>query len=534
MSPAWQVCGPIESPAGINIQPSVIQAIDGTMRMAWMGRPASTYIILYASGAWNGSAWNWNPSTSIANQAGINQNPSLVQLQNQTISLFFAYKNSTVHHYQLYFVSQNGGLFSKKYVPVPLTNPTSLNDTLPSTAVAKDGTLWLVWTRDNTTAAGGHPVMRQLWYKTLKGTTWSVEQPLTSSTDLNWNFQPSVVAGRDGVVRIAYSSGLSSTQVFQINYITNNCSVWCSPVQLTTQTTTQDEDSSMIQDRNGTFWIFWSRNVPVSTSSAFVIFDRYSTNNGAAWTTESQLTAATCGTVCFDSEYPAAVQSTVDKNIWVFHAYNPINNFNIYALETTTPISPVHDVSIYNINPDASLNYAGGFHDAYTLTGVPISWSAIIQVQVGLQNTGDFPETVTLSLTFTNTTNYRLTPQVLILQPGSATLAVFNLNTTGVRPARYGLSGNASIPVETLGNKLDGLFSVPNAVHLLPLGDVDQNGADSITDVSIVFYAYGFTCYTPSTCSTRFQTAQWGDINGNGIIDIIDVGVVLANFGINT
>lgn len=536
MAVGWQLCGPIESSNGINIQPSVIQASDGTMRMAWTGRPASAYVILYASGTWNAtaSAWNWNPSTAIATQAGINQNPSLAQLPDQTVNLFFAYKSTTSGHYQLYYVTQNGGSFDKAYTPVPLTTPTGLNDTLPSTAVAKDGTLWLVWTRDNSTAAGGHPVMRQLWYKTMKGSTWSTERPLTSSSDLNWNFQPSVVAGRDGIIRVAYSSGPSSTQVFQIKYITYNGSVWSPPVQLTTQTTMQDEFSSMMQDRNGTFWIFWSRNIPIGTSSGFVIFSRYSTNNGAVWTTETQMTSALCGTVCFDSEYPAAVQSTVDKNIWVFHSYNPVANFNIYALETTSPVFPVHDVSIYNINPNTTLNYAGGFHDPYTATGIPISWSANILVQVGLQNTGDFNETVTLSLAFTNTTSYRLAPQILTMRPGSTLLTQFLFNTTGVRPARYGLAGNASIPVVTLGNKLDGLLSTTNAVHLLPLGDLDQDGSVTITDISIIFYEYGFTCYTPATCSPRFQVAQWGDINGDGIIDIVDVGVVLNGFGTYT
>jgi len=64
------------------------------------------------------------------------------------------------------------------------------------------------------------------------------------------------------------------------------------------------------------------------------------------------------------------------------------------------------------------------------------------------------------------------------------------------------------------------------------LGDVDQDGSVTITDVGVVFYNYGFSCYTPATCSPRYN--PFADANGNGIIDIVDVGVVSRNFDIFT
>jgi hypothetical protein len=500
--------------------------------MAWTARISTAYDIFYGTGAWNGTAWNWNAGAGIATQPGANQNPSIVQLLNGTLYVFFTYKSTTSNHHQLYFISSNGGTWSR-YIPVPLANPTTLNDTLASAAVARDGTLWLAWTRDNSTLTASH-VMRQLWYKTLKGTVWSTEQSLTLASDVNWNFEPSVVAGKDGIIRIAYARGVSSTGNFQIYYLTYNGTVWTTPFQLTTQTTTDDDNPSIMQDRNGTFWIFWARNVPSGTSSAYVIYDISSTTNGASWTSETALTGITCGVVCVDSEYPGAVQSTADKNIWVFYATNPVSNFNIYALKTTSPISPVHDVSLSYFSPNASMIYAGGFHDPYTASGIPISQSALVQILVVFKNPGDFSETVTLTLTATNKTNYIIGTQVLSIPAGSSSLTYFNFNSTGVKPARYGLSGNASIPVETLGNKQDGLLSTPNLVHLLSWGDIDQDGSVTITDVTTVFYNYGFTCYTPATCSPRYIAAQWGDVNGNGIIDISDATVVAHNYGTYT
>jgi hypothetical protein len=503
--------------------------------MAWTARISNAYNIFYAIGAWNvtARAWNWTAGAGIATQPGANQNPSLVQLLNGTFYVFFTYKSTSSKNHQLYFISSNGGTWSR-YSPVPLANPTTLNDTLAAATVGRDGRLWLAWTRDNSTLTGIH-VMRQLWYKTLAGTIWSTEQPLTLPTDTKWNFEPSVVAGKDGIIRIAYARGQSPN--FQIYYLTYNGTVWTSPLQLTTQTTTDDDNPSIMQDRSGTFWVFWARNVPAGTSSAYVLYGISSTTNGASWTSETALTGVTCGVVCVDSEYPAAVQSTVDKNIWVFYATNPpslLNNFNIYALTTTSPIYPVHDVSISYFSPNASMIYAGGFHDPYTASGIPISQSAVVQILVVFKNPGDFNETVTLTLTATNKTNYSIGTQVLSILAGSTSLTYFNFNSTGVKPARYGISGNASIPVETLGNRQDGLLSTPNLVHLLPWGDVDQDGSVTITDVTTVFYNYGFTCYTPSACSPRYLAAQWGDVNGNGIIDISDATVVARNYGIYT
>ena len=541
-SSSWQICGPIESPNTINLQPDAIQVNDGTLGMVWLSLVGSNLAVLYASGTWDGVSWSWSTGTDITTQAGKNQNPALAQLANTTTYMFWSYKPSTSPNYQLYYLKQNGGLFSKTYVKVPLTNPTPLNDTLPSASVGRDGTLYLVWTRDNSTRVGTTPVMRQLWYKTLKNGVWSVEQPLTSATDVNWNYQPSVAVGKDGVVRVVFSRGRFSTNVFDVYYMTYSGSSWSSPQAVTTQTTTQDSYPTIAQDRNGTFWVFWSRNLGTGNSTAYSVFESSSFNNGSNWTGGTGLTPTSCGSSGCDSEYPTAVQSTSDKNIWVFYATNPVLNFNIYALETTSPVTPVHDVAIvpYTNTPlpafirtNASQVYPGGLHVPYGwVNGVytPINESALVRVTVNVQNFGDFAETVTLSLSVTNTTTTKFATSVFQLSPGAITVNSFNWNTTGFKPARYGITANASIPIVTMGNKLDGLIVTTNLVHLLPPGDVNQDGSVTISDVTVVFSAYNFSCFTATTCSPTFMSAQWGDVDGSPVIDIVDATVVAQNY----
>src|SRR5213594_718795 len=141
-SAAWQICGPIQSPNTLNIQPNVIQASDGSLRMVWTSLiSANNYAVLYANGLWDGASWNWAPGSNITPLGGKNLDPALAQLVNTTLYMFWAYKATGSPNYQLYYLTQNGGLFSRTYTRVPLTNPTTLNDTLPSASVGRDGTL---------------------------------------------------------------------------------------------------------------------------------------------------------------------------------------------------------------------------------------------------------------------------------------------------------------------------------------------------------------------------------------------------------
>jgi hypothetical protein len=333
------------------------------------------------------------------------------------------------------------------------------------------------------------------------------------------------MAGKDGIMRVAFSRGQSSLNNFQINFVYRTSSGWSAPRAIVNSNPTgNDQNPSLIQDRNGTLWVFWSRDMTTN----FAIRGESSIDNGTTWLGETLLTAA-CST-CADSEYPAAVQSTGDKKLWVFYSTNPgVTGFDIWALVTVSPIFPVHDIAISNsigsYGTNASLIYAGGFVNPYA----GINQSPVVALYVTVLNLGDFAETSSVSLTVTNTTSFSLGTQSVSVSQASSSVAFFLWNTSGVKPARYGLSAVASIPVEPIGNRGNDALARTNIVHLLPLGDVDQDGSVTLTDVSVVFYNYGFSCFTPTTCSPRYN--PFADMNGDGIIDIVDIGVVSRNYG---
>jgi hypothetical protein len=520
ISPPWQVCGPIEAFTGLDIQPTILQALDGTLSLAWTGnhdannRLTSNFNVLYATRLANGT---WLPASLLTNLGGKNQMPSLAQTSDGTIYLFWSYTATSSNHSSIYYRTFKFNIWSGYN---QITFPSSgYNDTGPSATLARDGTLWLAWTRDNSTSSGGTPVFKQLWYKTLSGGVWSSETSLTSSSDINWNWQPSIMVGQDNVVRLAFAKGQPSLSNFQISYMNRTGSGWSSPAPIVSSTSS-NVNPSLVQDRNGTIWVFWSRTIPVGTLNDYVVYSKFSTDNGNSWSTEVALTAVSCGTfTCVDSENPAAVQSTTDLKLHVFYATNPsVTGFDIWSLESAA-ISPVHHVAVTAYSPSSSLQYQGGL--------ASIGQSPLVSVSVTVTNPGDFNETVTLTLTATNTTNYVIGVQnSLILAKGGAKVFIFSWNTTNVKPARYGLSAVLSaIPGMSIGFQTDASLKSTNQIHILPLGDVDQDGSVTITDVTVFFYDYNAVRGVPGS---RYN--PYCDIVNTGIINIVDIGVVLATY----
>jgi hypothetical protein len=530
-SPSWQVCGPVEAYPGFDLQPAALSAKDGTLWLSWTANHNANGVItqnlnvLYATRLSNGT---WLHPALLSTKGGQNEMPTLAQTNDGTVYLFWSYQNATLGHTQIYYRTFNGIAWSA-YTRV--TSTVKENDTSPSAAVGRDGTLWLVWSRDNDTASGTTPIYRQLWYKTLRAGVWSQDTSLTSTSDLNWNWQPSIMVGKDGLVRIAFAKGQNVPGHFQIYYMTNNGAGWstASPVAslCNGSSCSTDANPSIMQDRNGTLWLFWGRNMIVSsTQSDYVVFGKNSVDNGAHWNiTETAITAVSCGvSSCIDSQSPAAVQSNVsfDKSIWVFYSTDPsITGFDIWGLKTLNPVYPVHDVTVSSFSASSTLQYSGGLRS--------IGQSANVTIYVTITNLGDFNETVSVTLTATNTSSINIGTRSQFVTNGSLGTLIFAWNTTGVRAARYGLSATAApLPRETVGNLGDNTLSTTNQIHILPLGDVDQDGSVTITDVGVVYFNYGFLV---GSLHNGMIVPAFADINGNGIIDIVDVGVVSRNYG---
>jgi hypothetical protein len=508
----WGSPTAIDTGSGINILNTGLQAINGTMWLAWQTnrfRGNSFYDIAYKT--YTNGVWS---STAGLTTGGVNSGASMAQLSNGTILIFWAYKPAA--SYLIYYKMYNPGGWSN---PIQATS-TSLNDTNPSVAVGGDGTLWLVWARNNSSCTGScvNPD-KQLYYKSLKAGSWSAETKLTSDTNQNW--VPNVTVTKDSIVRVAWSKGLGSLENYQVYYKTFSGSTWSAETRVVSSTSS-DEHPAIMQDRNGTMWLFWQRKIYyTSLLFYYVLFSKYSYNSGTSWSTETQMTNTATSV---DSMMPFPVQSTYNKSIWLFYTTNPFSAEDIYAL-VSSPIQPIHDVTIRAVTTSWKFQYFGGLPS--------IGQSQIVSFTVTVLNLGDQSEIVTVSLSVYNSTSYNLGTKQNLAVPGGTVDLTFSWNATRGKLGLYSASASVNpVPGETVPNQADNNVTSIGITRVVPWGDVDQDGSVTISDVSVFYYDYGFGPAAAPCGSTHCKYFPYEDINNEGIVDIIDIGIAAHNYGI--
>jgi hypothetical protein len=462
------------------------------------------YYKTLSSGLWSLPVNITAPGIGRVNNAG----PALAQLHNNTIILFWV--ANTTGAYNIYYERYNAGIWSAR---VHLTIGSG-NDTNPDAIVGQDGTLWLSWARKTATCCVS---TAQIFYRTLKGNVWSGEAQLTSDATLNlW---PGMTATKDGRVWLVWSKWLNANKEYQIFSSINNGTVWSPAIQIISSNLL-DTHPDVLQDRNGTIWLFWARDVSIGTGLfESKIFAKTSFDNGISWSADTQLTFDPVCCQTNDSD-PAPV-TTSGNSIWIFFdSDQPTGStLNLYYI-TSSPIFPVHNVAVSKIASSPTVVYPGGMKS--------VGQSGTVKINVTVTDPGDFVETVTVQVTAVNKTSYVAGSATGSVVPGGSAVIQVTWNTTGVLAGRYALVATiAPVAGESLGNVGGNRMAVGSAVHILPLGDVDQDGNVDIIDASTVALAF------QSTPGTQYWN-PYADINGNGIVDIIDVAIMAKNFGIVT
>ncbi len=499
------------SPPAFNLLPSALQSRDTRVYVAWESNRAnmsSTRFDIWLSILSGGI---WSAPTNLTSKGSGNFNnaePALVQHANGTIFLFWVANFTGA--YNLYYERYNGGVWSPR---VSITTGPGF-DTAPAPTVGNDGRLWLTWSR-RTVVSG--VATAQIFYKTLINNVWSAETQLT--TDSTRNEAPVLTTTKDGRIWLVWQKWIKNAGDSQIFSMVNSGTGWSAPVQIVTSTLI-DAHPAIMQDRNGTILLFWSRDLPLG-SGIFEskLFTKSSFDNGVTWSADQQITF---DPLCcqIDDDDPSPIM-TVHQTIWLFYDSDlpDASSFGIYYLNSSL-IFPVHNVAVSGISASPTLTYPGGMKS--------VGQNGLVTVNVTITDPGDFSENVVVQVTAVNKTSYVAGSAVGTVKPGIPLYLTVNWNTTGVAAARYKLVATiAPVPGETPGNAAGNSMSVLSAVHILPFGDVDQDGEVSIIDASIVAYAFG-----SSPGSPRWN--PYADINNDGIVDIIDASIMAANFGIVT
>ena len=271
-----------------------------------------------------------------------------------------------------------------------------------------------------------------------------------------------------------------------------------------------------MQDRNGTIWAFWSREITLSKGSfEQKLFFKFSGNAGLTWSPNSQLTFGGDATNPIDDITPSAVQG-IDKSLWVFYSSDlttsSTNSFQIYYIKTN-PIFPVHDLAVSSMQFSLNKTYPYG--------DTP---SSMVQINLTVSDLGDFAETAIVTVEAVNNTAFNIFSSSTNISSGSSARFALYWNTTSAPPGRYTIQASvAPVAGETAGAAMDNTLRQGSVMILLP-GDLDRDGRLNINDAAMMGSAYlakpGDSNWNPDA-----------DLNRDGVINIFDFAIMAASYG---
>ncbi len=444
------------------------------------------------------NGYGWSAESVIVNGTYDDISPSISQLNNGTIILVWSRGTTgNLNSYQIYTQGFTNGVWSS---PAPLvTNfPSNFDPVLLKTL---DGSVWMVWSRSSSANGGG-----DLYYKTFRNASWSAEAVIPTAASSAFEEKlPSLAQAADGRILVVYETNISgNAQIYYTKYLGPS---WTTSTALTT-TANGDKWPSIAQDRNGTLWVFWARELPNGTTPPpttlyqWDIFYKSSANNGTSWTSETDL----YNSVNAVEEHPTVFQGP-DKELWVVYDSccsspgNPYGNPNLFM--TRSSIIPAHDLAVTSLVVSPSPNPRTGENVTFTVT---------------VYDPGSYAESSRLSLYVGQSL---VDTKSVTINPGSTASYTFTWSTIGQANAKYSVKASlAQVSHETIiGNNC-----LNSTLLFTFLGDVNRDGAVGIGDLALIASHVG------AVRGTRNFYAS-ADVNGDGVINISDLTISSAEFG---
>ncbi len=486
----WGTITPLPGPdPNVNVFPKTLQLSNGSVWLIWekavTGLLGEIYLMTY-------NIYGWSGETRLVSSVYDDIAPSAIQLANGTIMVVWSRGTGMTGTYDIWGMGYNGARWTS---PTPLVVAPG-DDLDPDLAITGNGNIWMVWSRATSTNGQG-----DLYYKIYNGSTWGPEQPIATDA-LHEEKLPSVTVTADGRVWVVYEANYLTTP--QIWYKTWNGMVWTNPAPLT-NTVNIDKWPSVAQDRNGSIWVFWSRELPNGTSAGqtlyqWDLFYKNSTNNGASWSPDTTIVPNING----DEQHPAIMQGA-DKTLWVVFdstqsLANPYGTPNLYMVKSG--IIKAHDVAVGSTAQSPASPRTGEMVTFYASVSDPGDYAETSQVKFYVNTTFIGTSTVSIS-------------------PGSTVTVAFTWDSTGYKPSRYPTRATIDqVPYEIFIQN----NSANSTLLLVPRGDVNRDGTVNIVDLSIIASHFGATQATPGYVPDA-------DLNHDGVINIVDLTICAADFG---
>jgi hypothetical protein len=354
---------------------------------------------------------------------------------------------------------------------------------------------------------GGNPeqTVTHLFYKTYLNGVWSSDTRLTSQPTND--HAGALGQTEDGRIWMTYAGDRGGPA--EVLYkTTRDGTTWTPEVLVATPSPLDDKEPAMVQDRNGTIWIVFSRSLPCGCTDVIEtdLYYVHSLDNGVTWLPGNRQATALTSTLSADEIYPNLAQLS-DKKLYVFYTYLLCSSNTCTAnLEyMNTLISPIHDARLNNFSVQA--------------TNLRIGQT--LSFMTNVTNVGDINDTLTVNINLNGT---MVTSNSTLVKTGQTVQIPINWVTGGIAPGRYVISATLVDNGESLPNQIYNTAALPGSILIRPAGDVNGDCKVNIFDLSIVGAAFGTSVGQPNW---NIQA----DLDGDGKITIVDLTIVGGTFG---
>jgi len=469
---------------------SIAQMQNNDVWLVWERGPSSNLDIYYKIFFFENGTWSRDKRLFQSSVPDIS--PFITQTRNGSVFVFWAMKK-TAYYDIVYKRTNDYGLnWSSTFDVTNSSNFPSdaYDDKAPSVLEVANGDIWVVWQR--TMSAGNE----EIFYKINHAGVWSSAVQLTSSPTFDKN--PFIVQATNGSIMVFWSKYQGDTD-YDIVYrvYKGSDSDWGPEINLTLTPTWLSSDPAVILTRTGALWAIWSAQDVNTPGVKDTLYYAFSEDNGDTWSPASLVT--------YNASYNAQPTLTQghDKRVWVAWTSDRDNNFELYY--TTSDPLLYHDVAVKNLSLSQTSVYQG----------------VNVSVTVGVENQGDFQETLTVKC-YANQT--LVGSQTIIMPEGNSSLVVIPWNTSTFAPGNYLLKATVDIvPNENVINQDDNNLLSGQMFLRIP-GDVNSDGKVDLTDLSRMNSALGSNLGQPNW-------NQECDINRNNVIDVADLYLLSSHFG---
>ena len=474
-------------------------------------------------------AVTWSPDKQITTDLDFDILPSIAVTTDGTI--WVIWQSLRTDNFDLFYkISSDGGASWESETQLTTYPGYDVNPSI----LEANGKIWVFWS--SLKSANNYDV----YYKTSSdgGASWSGYTQLTTTP--GWDVHPSVFQTSDGRIWVVWMSLRGGN--YDIYYKVYNES-WSSDMPLVTNPN-EDKYPVIAQGSQGEIWVLWSSN----RTGNFDLFYKISSDGGASWESETQLTTDP------DWDVQPAIIRASDGGIWVFWDSDrigggPIPQDDIFCKTsynnglTWSSVTQVTTDSNDDWGPSiASLSYGNiaiawasnrpDNNDIYFKTATfrdvsilsvnaspaIVREGEIVSINIVTQNQGGESETFQVDCLVDSTL---IGQDVVTLTSGESVTSTFTWDTSGYTPGYCDISATATtVPDET--DPTDN--SLVATVYIKIPGDVTGDGIVDIFDLVSVGVAFGSEEGDPDYNPDA-------DLNIDGIIDIFDAVIVAGNFG---